>query len=737
MSARSIAQGAWCRSLLAMVLMACAALGQTASDLGEGLRAELTGTPGVTAIKWWGKAGRTYFVQSSETLLPDSWQYMPVVEAGNEAVCTWNLQTSASKMFVRLVYTDQAFSGGAADADFDGDGLSNLLETAAIGPRSNPLAADTDGDGFSDSVEWGAGFNPVSGTSNPDASLFNGGVVLEFAVVDTWDHVQWRKQTSSPPVTYQTVADYGPGGDYDVSSWQETVPAVPSPRGLVAAESLNFGSWSTEPTTGEDLFFDQPLYAYRVEEHMSVVPGPEAPYKGGRNSGARYAQLRLVTNYPRMQPVTRLVKVLPEKWNAHYGEGFWQGTYAGPEAPQYYALQLPAGQSIGPPVTAQLEVQTGVARTATVAAELPEIALKVWNGQNAVFPVADKTGVGAFTVANKNDTDGDTIIDKDDNDVAGEIDLMKLQIAGYAGHQGKVKLTVSSGSIKLWEQNDKKTEMPLAGGAVLFDIPVGGINKVIWIEATAASTTLRDIEIAAGYQDAQGILHDNLDKIKATAVWAELTPNGMITTGNTLPNDLDDPIVQTTFANLHSSKFGIFDASPGKGQFSFSIGFEFVVKPAGIGNVPSVRFDVSRQREDFLWIQDNGGWFDRLGPPWGNGSAVFPSTPDLPTDDDGRGDEDNTPTNNHIYSIDNPATQFYPAPAARVVKRANFREFVRVKLNGNDFVNQLNLVEGSRCSPFQNWRMRGDVTKTNNVWGPSAGGLNELTSGHESLGSHP
>jgi hypothetical protein len=354
--------------MLAIVLMTCAALGQTASDLGEGLRAELTGTPGVTAIKWWGKAGRTYFVQSSETLLPDSWQYMPVVEAGNEAVCTWNLQTSASKMFVRLVYTDQAFSGGAADADFDGDGLSNLLETAAVGPRSNPLAADTDGDGFSDSVEWGAGFNPVSGTSNPDASLVNGGIALEFAVVDTWDHVRWYKQVEpGQPVKYRTVADYGPSGDYDASSWQETVPTVPSPRGLGSPESLNFGSWSTEPTTGEDLFFDQPLYAYRVEADMAVVPGPDAPFKGGRNSGARYAQLRLVTNYPRMQPVTRLVKVLPEKWNAQYGEGFWQGTYAGPEAPQYYALQLPAGSSVGPPVTAQLEVQTGVARTATIS----------------------------------------------------------------------------------------------------------------------------------------------------------------------------------------------------------------------------------------------------------------------------------------------------------------------------------------------------------------------------------
>ena len=367
MKAGSIAQGAWGQMVLAIVMMVSGAFGQTAADLGEGLRVELTATTGVMAVKWWGKAGRTYFVQSSETLLPDSWQYMPVVEAGADAVSTWNLQTSASKMFVRLVYTDAAFTGGAGAADFDGDGLSNAAELAMTGPRTNPFFADTDADGFSDSVEWGGGFNPTSGTSNPEASLPNGGVWLEYAVVDTWDHVQWRKQTSPSPVKYSTVADYGPGGDYDVSSWQETVPTVPSPRGLGPPESLNFSSWSTQPTTGEDTFFDQTLYAYRVEADMAVVPGPEAPYLGGRNSGARYAKLRLVTNYPRMQAVTRLVKVLPKKWNAQYGAGFWQGSYAGEEAPQYYALQIPPATTIGPPVTAQLEVETGIARTATVA----------------------------------------------------------------------------------------------------------------------------------------------------------------------------------------------------------------------------------------------------------------------------------------------------------------------------------------------------------------------------------
>jgi hypothetical protein len=169
--------GAWGQSLLAVVLMlvmACGAFGQTASDLGEGLRAELTATPGTTAIKWWGKAGRTYFVQSSDSLLPDSWQYMPVVEAGAGAVCNWNLQTSASKMFVRLVYTDLPTGGNAAMADFDGDGISNAAEVAVGGPGTDPFLADSDWDGHSDAAEILAGTSPTSGSSNPGGGTSSG-----------------------------------------------------------------------------------------------------------------------------------------------------------------------------------------------------------------------------------------------------------------------------------------------------------------------------------------------------------------------------------------------------------------------------------------------------------------------------------------------------------------------------------------------------------------------------------
>lgn len=159
---------AWSVGLGAWSLMMLGVFGQTAADPGEGLCIDLAGMPGIRAVKWWGKVGRTYFVQSNPTLNPNTWSYMPVVETGADAVHSWNLSTTGERMFVRLVYTDQLYSGSASTADFDGDGLTNAQEVASSGPRSNPLNEDTDDDGFSDSVEWDNGYNPLLGTSNPD-----------------------------------------------------------------------------------------------------------------------------------------------------------------------------------------------------------------------------------------------------------------------------------------------------------------------------------------------------------------------------------------------------------------------------------------------------------------------------------------------------------------------------------------------------------------------------------------
>lgn len=72
--------------IFALCVMALPVHSQNAQSPHEGLRAELSTTPGNVSVRWWGKAGRTYFIQTSETLLPDSWSYLPTVEAGADAV---------------------------------------------------------------------------------------------------------------------------------------------------------------------------------------------------------------------------------------------------------------------------------------------------------------------------------------------------------------------------------------------------------------------------------------------------------------------------------------------------------------------------------------------------------------------------------------------------------------------------------------------------------------------------
>ncbi|MCX6849228.1 MAG: hypothetical protein NTY98_09940 [Verrucomicrobia bacterium] len=53
---------------------------QTATDTNEGVRVTADAATGSQLLTWWGKAGRTYFVQQSYDLI--NWTYVPVVRAG-------------------------------------------------------------------------------------------------------------------------------------------------------------------------------------------------------------------------------------------------------------------------------------------------------------------------------------------------------------------------------------------------------------------------------------------------------------------------------------------------------------------------------------------------------------------------------------------------------------------------------------------------------------------------------
>lgn len=230
---------------------------QTAGSPGEGLKAETGSNPGTVAVSWWGKPGRTYFVQSNTTLEEPGWSFLPVVIGGAGGVTGYNFDASGERLFVRLLYTDQSYSGSnAADADFDGDGLSNLVEVTqqvtssppsegesqsafapppGTGAGSNPFLVDSDGDGYTDSEEYTAGtsnsnpgsnpgtYAPPSGVLNPDSSYVNG---LQLQYRAKWMWARWTGNGASfnpaPPI-YNFLSE---GGAHHHANLETTSPAL-------------------------------------------------------------------------------------------------------------------------------------------------------------------------------------------------------------------------------------------------------------------------------------------------------------------------------------------------------------------------------------------------------------------------------------------------------------------------------------------------------------------------------
>jgi len=139
----SMGLGAW------GLMMVTAAFGQTASDLNEGFRVVKQPGGGAYTLQWWGKQGRSYFLEQSPDLV--NWNYAPVVFGGAAQVSGLGLNTTAERLFWRLRHTDAQNGGNAQLADFDSDGVSNLDEvTTGQNPFGN---ADANTNGLPDDWE--------------------------------------------------------------------------------------------------------------------------------------------------------------------------------------------------------------------------------------------------------------------------------------------------------------------------------------------------------------------------------------------------------------------------------------------------------------------------------------------------------------------------------------------------------------------------------------------------------
>lgn len=122
------------------------ALAQTPNDPNEGSLLEYDSANSIMRFKWWGRIGRTYFIQHSDNLM-DPWQWVPAVESGNDSIKEWGFTTTNDKFFVRLKYSDQSTTDPEGD-DFDLDGVPNLYE---VQHGNSPFVIeDSDLDGLPD-----------------------------------------------------------------------------------------------------------------------------------------------------------------------------------------------------------------------------------------------------------------------------------------------------------------------------------------------------------------------------------------------------------------------------------------------------------------------------------------------------------------------------------------------------------------------------------------------------------
>ncbi len=121
------------------------------------------------AADWQGVDGRIYFMQWSRDL--QNWVYAPFIDFG-DGMHSRGLNSSTDKFFTRLhCIDDPAITSleEAMNADFDGDGLTNIFEvTFGYDPcNANSTAdgadnaLDPDGDGMTNATEHTKALNPM------------------------------------------------------------------------------------------------------------------------------------------------------------------------------------------------------------------------------------------------------------------------------------------------------------------------------------------------------------------------------------------------------------------------------------------------------------------------------------------------------------------------------------------------------------------------------------------------
>ena len=125
---------------------------------------------GTFNLDWEGVTGRTYFMQFSLDLV--EWHFAPFMHFG-EGGHHRGFEGNGDKCFFRLCYGDIEGINSldeAMNADFDGDGISNIFEvTHGYNPYQvestsdgQDAVLDPDEDGLGNTAEQTSGTNPMS-----------------------------------------------------------------------------------------------------------------------------------------------------------------------------------------------------------------------------------------------------------------------------------------------------------------------------------------------------------------------------------------------------------------------------------------------------------------------------------------------------------------------------------------------------------------------------------------------
>lgn len=167
------------RKTIAVLIPAAFLTGPISADMTPQPQVAFSqGLENTFAADWQGMAGRVYFMQWSLDL--QTWFYAPFIDFG-DGMHSRGLAGSAPKGFFRLHYGDYPGITSleeAMNADFDGDGLSNIFEvTFGYNPYNAnstvdgpDIALDPEGDGMTNATENSRGLNPMK-KDNPKLLL--------------------------------------------------------------------------------------------------------------------------------------------------------------------------------------------------------------------------------------------------------------------------------------------------------------------------------------------------------------------------------------------------------------------------------------------------------------------------------------------------------------------------------------------------------------------------------------